>query len=178
MWKLYDWQCTACGFVREAMVNPPDGTDAPRFIEIECARCDATTEFLRLTSPPAKYLGDRPMRPTVYGGRYDTTGYRTPPAYPELRDGVRYERREVAPGEYVNTKVVQAGALIEHQNTAQWNEVHAAREAMLAEDAPRRERVRHLKAGTADLRQTKLPGDPLLGERRKANHGRWQNEQQ
>lgn len=170
MWKLYDWQCCDCGDVRESMINPPDGEDAPRFIVLACPCADdedGTAMHQRLVSAPAKYLGDRPLTGRVFGGNYDTCGWRTPPAYPELKEGVRHERREVAPGHFIDTKVIEAGALIEHQNRPEWNEAHRARRAMLKEDEARRARAPHLKAGTADLRQQKLPGDPLLSEKRK-----------
>jgi len=173
VWKLYDWMCTDCGNVREHMVRPDDGQGAPRLVALpcDCGGSPGGSIHRRLASAPAKYLGDRPMAPRVYGGSYDTTGYRSVPEYPELRDGVTFEEREGPGGRPQKTKVIKASALIEHQNTPQWREVHEAREAICDENAMKRARLPALKAGKVDLRGSKLPGDPRLAERRKATNG-------
>ena len=169
MWKLFDWECSECGATKEHMVCPHDGSPATRWVYLPC-QCAPGRPVLhnRVVSAPAKYLGDRPMAPRVYGGSNDTTGYRPVPEYPELRDGVSWEDREVGDGRVQRTKVIKASALIEHQNTAQWREVHKAREAICDENAGKKARLPALRAGKVDLRNSKMPGDPRLTERRKA----------
>ena len=173
MWKLYDWQCTECSTTREHMVCPRDGEEAQTLTWLPCGCANRrATLHRRLVSAPAKYLGDRPMHPAVYGGNKDTAGYRSVPDYPELKEGITYEDREVADGRVQRTKVVKASALMEHQNTAQWREVHAAREAICDENATKRKRLPALKAGKVDLRNSKTPGDPRFTEKRKPTHAR------
>jgi len=165
--KLYDWRCNRCGAEAEHFIKVADGDTAPLQWQLPCGCADVDTPHVRLASPPAKYMGDRIMAPRVYGGRNDTAGYKPVPDYPELRDGVTYEEREID-GRVRKAKVVKASALIDHQNTPQWKEVHREREAICDENAVKRARLPALKAGKVDLRNSKLPGDPKLTEKRKA----------
>lgn len=166
MLKIYDWECVKCGARSEHFITVERGRTPPSWLRFLCS-CGGRPEHRRLVSMPARYLGDKPVTTCVYGGNSDTAGFRAVPAYPELRDGVRFEKREAPDGSLRNTKIVKASALMEHQNSVEWREVHKAREAICDENAAKLSRLPALKAGKISLRDTKLPGDPSLTTKRK-----------
>ena len=144
--KLYDWECAACGNVREGFVYVERGGMPPPGRWLICPKCDGETEHGRLISAPAQYLADKVMAPTVYGGKYDTCGYRKPPELPQSKDMWRWEDRERG-GQVRRTKVASAEAMMENRLTPEWREAKRDRERVMLENEAKRKRSAELKKG-------------------------------
>jgi hypothetical protein len=110
MLKLFDWKCRSCGATIEHVIDVAAKMLAPRTMRSSCRSCRKRTTHERLMSAPAPYTGEKVYCPRVYGGKFDTMGYRSGPKLPEIKDGenlrdyarankeILRERREVFKG--------------------------------------------------------------------------------
>lgn len=141
MFRLYDWECSLCGAVREHVVSFPQGEKPPPSCDIWCEGCEAFVPHARLSPLPARYLYDRPFSPEVVGGQFDTMGAKRMPALPRPPANV------------------SDSGMRDFYNSREWRDAKDERKAIRAQNEKKRARAR---AG-ADFRQNPLPGDPKLG---------------
>ena len=142
MLRLYDFECQY-GHHFDDMVNVPDGEKPRAKYRLQCKLCGRRRRVSRLMSAPAKYLGDRPMSPHVYGGQFDTMGGRSLPHLPEFPDdGTGSDFRD-----FVNQK--------------SYKEIKRERRRVQRENAAKRKRAAAAKRDpNLSFRHTRLSGDP------------------
>jgi hypothetical protein len=176
MLKIYDFECIACGEIAEHCIEVARGSPAPRMLEEYCAECDAVTRLRRLPSLPGKYLGDKvenSYAPRIYGGRFDTMGYKREPRLPALQGEDEHaakvsaaiaksgaqtlqEKQEVAKSVGPAPKLSDYASLF---GSSEWQE--AKRERMRARELNRQKRRRAaaMDAGQETVRSWPCEGD-------------------
>ncbi len=144
--RQYDFECRYCHNVVTDLMWVDHGATPAKTMDIECTRCNEPCTHDRIISMPAQYLYDRPYAPVVYGGKYDTQGYRKLPPMPKLPDDCAFDKARDILG------------------SKEAKEARKERAAVLQENAQKRARAKAMKAspGSVDLRKNPLPGDPKM----------------
>lgn len=141
MLRLYDFRHEACGTERDATVEVPHGTKPKRTYRLDCRACGRKASHLRILSPPAKYLGEKPRSPRIHGGTYDTMGF---------------EQNKHPEPPMPNSTDPQA--FVEHFRSPEYRAFNREEQAVRKRNKPKRARA---KAGVS-FRHNPLPGDPKL----------------
>jgi hypothetical protein len=153
--RKYDWECDHCGDIQDPLVmvdaveNKKTGRwetpIPPRQMRLHCHECNCEMSHTRLISAPAQYTYDKPYHAPVYGGKFDTEGFRKPPPMPRLPDGCDFDQaRDILKSKEYQEKKAKNWDVIQ-QNKAKQARSKAMR-----------------KHPTMDIRNTPLPGDPSL----------------
>jgi hypothetical protein len=109
-----------------------------------CAKCGDVTHYRRI-SAPAPYMGERGDSPEVYGGRFDTMGYRKPPKLPTLESGAN-----AMDYKYLFAK-------------SEYKEVERERANVRQSNMVKRARARARRRGeNVSVRRDRVAGDPAL----------------
>jgi hypothetical protein len=128
--------------MRESLVEVPRGKRPPKKTRLACRCASAKVFHERLLSPPAEYLGERPLSVMVTGGSCDTTGHRRLPELPEFTGQTGDDFRD-----FVQTK--------------EYREAKDRRAKVSAENKVKRKRAAAVRSGKlASMRHHPLPGDP------------------
>jgi len=83
--KAIDWECSICGSREEGTLTwVNSGDPRPKHRQDYCPFCDTITDQDSLIGMPARYMGEAVCSPKVYGGQYDTMGFREEMDLPDL----------------------------------------------------------------------------------------------
>jgi hypothetical protein len=173
--RLYDWQCEDCGSVSERLVTVPHGEAPARSYELECLACADYTDHTRLISPPARYMGEKVHNPMISGGRFDTTGHRPLPAYPDMAGEAEYNTRlqarlAEAPASERRAVMREMGNSApslydyhEHMSKPEVREIAKERKRIASENKQKQKRLAALKRGeSVNFKRDRVAGDPKL----------------
>lgn len=143
--RQYDFLCWDCNTKATHLVDVPGGGTPAKHYKLECKRCGKETGHERVMSAPAVYVYDRPYAPIVYGGKFDTMGYKNPPRLPDIPDGAAFD---------------QARDIL---TSKKWDDKAKERLAQHRENEIKRKRAAAMRKGEGiDIRKNPLPGDPPL----------------
>lgn len=92
VFRLFDWSCLDCERAHEEVIEVESGKSAPETARLLCPTCERVTAHQRMLPLVAQYMGEKPMAPQVFGGRFDTMGREKAPPPP----GESASRSEVA----------------------------------------------------------------------------------
>lgn len=147
MFRLYDWQCCACGKVDEHLTSCPAGERPKRKATQLCRWCGDVTPHERLMSCPAPYMGERVCNPMVRGGAFDTMGHAPVPDLPDLPAGVES-----------NTANYR-----QLWSTPEWREAKADLKEANRKNAEKRKRASAMARGeNINMRNDRCAGDPKV----------------
>lgn len=145
MYRLYDFECGACGARDEHLVDVPRCEPVPRVITADCRHCAQECEHERIVSLPAPYMGERLCNPLVHGGRFDTTGNRALTPLPDLPAGV----------EHNSDNYSQLFA------SRDYREAQKTRSVEHSQNLAKRKRLAAYKRGEqVNFKRDRCPGDP------------------
>ena len=162
--RRFDFECSKCTHVHDDMIDVPmefnkkkydagepeskcwqSGTP-PKRVKLECKWCGEMATHTRLLSAPAQYLYDRPYPAEVYGGKYDTEGYRQVWDTPKLP----------ADADFDQARDILGSKKWQEKKKEKWD---VNKQNM----AKRQRRAAMRKHPTMNMRNTPLPGDPKTG---------------
>jgi hypothetical protein len=147
VFRFFDFQCTVCNVVRDAVIEYPQGETPPKTQQLTCFDCQKETRHERLISMPAEYHGEKVLNPVVSGGSFDTAGKKQVPTLPDLPRGVAETTSNYR----------------QLFSTSEYREAKREREAVKKENAAKQDRLKKLRAGAnINMRRDKLPGDPKI----------------
>jgi hypothetical protein len=151
MFRLYDFECTSCGWIRESVVQFDTDDSPPTHVFMHCPMCDTDENHKRIiVSMPAPYMGEKVLNPMVSGGQFDTVGNAPVAKLPDIPKGLT-DDKDIS---YAHRELF---------NSPEWKEAKAQRREDNRKNSEKRKRAAAIKAGAnVNMRTDKCAGDPKL----------------